>query len=289
MAISGATPKEFGHRVRCHPLLLVTSRVKMRHGQNIRVTFAGDISETINFRRDLRAVEKNWVAGQKLVEQFDRLERISKAGTSPNARVWDGVAAEVVLEFLGSYAGHEASQKCIPSLLAEYIRAEVGSGRLVEWTIQLCSGSVPGEKARLGKEEVPRVMRDYYLGRDVTQPKEKENALRALKEENHCRIRRLVNPKDEEAGLSESQVQEATRLTVQEWKRDPRGREKPKSPSGRFLRTVRPTTEGLLLLYPIGTAGMVEPEAERTPSAWVCNQFPTDRLRTGVNSLLSGE
>ena len=173
MAISGATPKEFGHRVRCHPLLLVTSRIKMRHGQNIQVTFAGDISETINFRRDLKTVEKNWAAGQKLMEQLDRLEMISKVGTSRNARVWDGVTAEVILEFLGSYVEHEASQKCIPSLLAEYIRAEVNSGRLVEWIIQLCSGDVANEKVKLGKEEVPRVKRNYYLGRDVTQPEER--------------------------------------------------------------------------------------------------------------------
>ena len=274
MAISGATPKEFGHRVRCHPLLLVTSRVKMRHGQNIRVTFAGDISETINFRRDLRAIEKNWGAGQKLIEQLDRLNRISKVGTSSNARVWDRVAAEVVLEFLGSYVGHEASQKCIPVLLAEYIRAEVGSGRLVEWTIQLCSGNVPGEKAKLGKEEVPRVERNYYLGRDVTQLNEVENARRALKGENHYRIRRLVSPKDEEAGLSELQVQEATQMTVRDWERDPRGRERPNRPSGLSLRKVRSATEGLLLLYPIDGTGKVEVEAERTPVLGFAISFP---------------
>ena len=66
---------------------------------------------------------------------------------------------------------------------------------------------------------------------------------------NHYRIRRLVSPKDEEAGLSKSQVQKATGMTVREWEKDPRGRERPKRPSGLSLRTVRPATEGLLLLY----------------------------------------
>ena len=146
------------------------------------------------------------------------------------------------------------------------------SGRLVEWTIQLCSGNVPGEKAKFGKEEVPRVKRDYYLGRDVTQHTEKDNARRILEEENHYRIRRLVSPKDEEAGLSESQVEEATRMTVREW--DPRGREKPNRPSGPNLRKVRPVTKGLLLLYPINGTGYVEAEAEHIPVLGFAISFP---------------
>ena len=63
-------------------------------------------------------------------------------------------------------------------------------------------------------------------------------------------------------------------MTLREWERDPRGREKPNRPSGLNLRKVRPVTEGLLLLYPIDSTGNVEAEAEHTPVLGFAISFP---------------
>src|SRR5581483_10794782 len=45
----GATPKDYGLKVRSHSAMLVTSAVKMRNGSEMRLSFSGDISETIMF------------------------------------------------------------------------------------------------------------------------------------------------------------------------------------------------------------------------------------------------
>ena len=45
----GGTPRDYGLKVRSHPLMMVTSAVKMRSGTELSLSYAGDISETITF------------------------------------------------------------------------------------------------------------------------------------------------------------------------------------------------------------------------------------------------
>ena len=43
----GGTPKDYGLRVRSHPVLMVTSKVKMRHGTVLQLSFDSDTPETV--------------------------------------------------------------------------------------------------------------------------------------------------------------------------------------------------------------------------------------------------
>ena len=43
MVAVGGTPKQYGLRVKSHPALMVTSRVKMRHGTELQLSFAASI------------------------------------------------------------------------------------------------------------------------------------------------------------------------------------------------------------------------------------------------------
>ena len=74
MAASGQTPRDFGHRVRSHPMMMVTSQVKMRSGKQIDITFAGDMSETINFWRGPGAPRSQLASGSAP----DRKDRAQK-------------------------------------------------------------------------------------------------------------------------------------------------------------------------------------------------------------------
>ena len=58
----GGTPKDYGLRVRSHPVMLVTSAVKMRNGTNMQLSFSGDVSETIIFNSDARWIAQNFTA-----------------------------------------------------------------------------------------------------------------------------------------------------------------------------------------------------------------------------------
>ena len=54
MVDSGGTPNDYGLKVRSHPLLMVTSRLKMRSAENIYLSFSGTIVETVSFSGRLR-------------------------------------------------------------------------------------------------------------------------------------------------------------------------------------------------------------------------------------------
>jgi hypothetical protein len=65
-------------------------------------------------------------------------------------------------------------------------------------------------------------------------------------------IRRLVSPVDEELDLDEAQISEARRRTIAYWREHgdkSRYKTEPTRAGGRFLRAVRPKTNGLLLIY----------------------------------------
>ena len=151
MAASGQTPQDFGHRVRSHPMMMVTSQVKMRSGKQIDITFAGDMSETINFWRDRVHLEANWQAGQHLIEEIERNGILPSARCKglPKSGSWQGVASADIIDFLGAYQEHEASRKVKTTLLADYITAENQRGFLRDWTVLLANGS-HSESCELG-------------------------------------------------------------------------------------------------------------------------------------------
>ena len=48
MAASGATPREYGLKVQSHPVLMVTSRLKMRTARRLALSFSGNLLETVH-------------------------------------------------------------------------------------------------------------------------------------------------------------------------------------------------------------------------------------------------
>lgn len=262
MVASGGTPREFGQRVLSHPTLLVTSRVKMRHGTTVDLTYDGAISETINFWRDRDRLERNWEAGRRLIATVEGThgER-SAARNQSTAKMWEGVEPEVIVSFLRSYGEHEASKRVKTSLLADYIEAEVLNQRLTTWTVLVASGD--GDEKEIGSERAKLVKRRWHLGASG-----KREDLQA---QNHYRIRRLLNPPDEGADLTADEYDEAMRRTLADWKKDPsdrsdptKERKEPEYPSGMRIRDLRSATQGLLLLYPLDGS---EEEEEKVETA----------------------
>jgi hypothetical protein len=91
---------------------------------------------------------------------------------------------------------------------------------------------------------------------------------------NQFRIGILVNPPDEAVDLDDDSVASAKAATIEDWERDPRGREKPpQNPAGRFLRRERSPERGLLILYPLAP-DPTKSEAGDTPLVGVVISFP---------------
>ena len=250
MADSGATPKEFGLRVRSHPDLMVTSQVKMRHAEKIQISFQGELLETISFYRDRKTVEGNWTAAEKLISALEagggarvELERSKRT-------LWKQVPAEAVMSFLAEYREHESARKVRTMLLNEYIEKEAGLARLTDWSVLLVGGS--GEGGIVEGVSFQNSDRSWHFTASTDDDKAAEKD--RLISENRYRISHLGNPVDESLVLNADEKGRALRETVANWENSSRsepGDRPPTQPGGVESRRQRGAEQGLLMLYPL--------------------------------------
>lgn len=246
MASVGATPKDYGLKVRSHPLMLVTSAVKMRSGTELSLSYAGDISETIIFDTK-RAWKKNLRAANALLRALGEPEA---GGGKSGGHLWRDTGVDRILEFLGQYETHTEARRADTRLLARYIRRQNEQNELVSWSVALVSSGLSSAQDLNGHfdgHSVGSIQREYF-GEAIA---------------DRYTIRRLVSPTDEARDLSSEQRVRALEKTVADWaasKRKDKSPDPPTAPSGRGIRSVRAKERGLLLLYPLdgriaGTTG----------------------------------
>lgn len=232
----GGTPRDYGLKVRSHPAMLVTSAVKMRHGTEMQLSYSGDISETIIFKRDPKWLSTNLNA---LDTWLKSIGSFIKGGSKRGGYTWR-VAATDVLELLSKYRTHEDARRVNTDLLTRYIKAQTAQNELVEWTVHLVSSSLSESHLNIGGVDVGLITRAPY-------PKDQARADRYT-------IRRLVSPSDELIDLMEPERKNALNKTIEKWQNDKRpskSKEPPTIPGGKQIRHSRPKTRGMLLIYPL--------------------------------------
>ncbi len=261
MTITGGTPKEYGLRVKSHPTLLITSQVKMRAGIPLRLSFAGEISETVVFPKAPSAIEANYQATVTLAERLGDSDDPAGSVEANSKRIlWSGVQAKDVTRFLRGYATHELAWRVNRDLLAEFIEKQNSRGDLVEWTVCLVSNE--------DSKAPHRVISGYGVG--LT----KRGTASSGPHEDRLTIRRLVSPIDEAVDLNAQERARALDLT-KEALRD--RRDEVTRASGLAIRNVRSTRRGLLLLYPLDPARVGRDETledKQTPVMAFAISFP---------------
>lgn len=233
----GARPIDYGLKVRSHPVLLVTSAVKMRNGTELELSFSGDISETIIFDRAQACLERNYQAVENWLHARGKPERGNRAGGYD----WHNLSAQEVIDLLSVYSTHENNRRVNTAILIQYIRAQLAQGELMSWSVRLCSSGA-GSPARIASLETGLIKRAPF-------PTEQGP--------DRYEIRQLVSPADELMDLTEEQKDAALELTIRKWekKQDHLPQEIPPTiPGRREVRQVRPNTRGLVLLYPLDPA-----------------------------------
>ena len=145
MAASGATPRDYGLKVQSHPVLMVTSRLKMRTARNLMLSFSGQLLETVALYRDPGVLDRNLQATKRLLENLGSPENDPlrvRNGTRQQWQgyLWEDVPASDVVDFLTAYRTHPEAHKVNSTLLAEFIQSMVGVGELTHWTIALIGG-----------------------------------------------------------------------------------------------------------------------------------------------------
>lgn len=271
MKLIGGTPRDYGLRVRTHPTLLVTSQVKMREGTRLRLSFAGQVSETVVFRRDAASIRRNLAATMLLLDDLGE-PQMSVAGKP----VWTTVPASTVTRFLRQYQTHPLAWRADSGLLAKYIDEQQKREELVEWTVCLAaSSSRDARRAFIGNREIGMIRREDSKHGPF---------------DDRLVIRRILSPADEAADLSQDEFERARQMTIVAAL--DRGLEPvdPTRASGRSIREVRPPRRGLLIIYPLDPHQIGQDESiedKKTPVVGFALSFPDSQTAHAVDHVVN--
>jgi hypothetical protein len=222
-AEEGLNPLDFGVRIRRHPALLVTDRLKMRSARNESTSFAGQLEQTVVFPFD----DRDWLlANIDATAEFLATLGEPDGGVADGQPMWRGVHWHRVVSFLSSYQTDPAAARFNPEvvrLLVDFVRRQAEQGELERWVVGAMG--LPTRADRLGS---------IGLGVDGVP---ELNLIERTRLRDTSSLGVITSPAHLGLGLSEEQ-------------RD-RARTDSGAPSGRRLRDVRDPGEGLLLIYPI--------------------------------------
>lgn len=235
MADTGATPEDYGLRVRTHPgNMIVTSVNKMRSGEKMRLSYAGTVSESVVFFRDRDQNEKN------IKSTGDFITELGSGRDFRNMKkyyLWKNVPTEDVVSYMDSIKTHPHSYKANSSLISKYIQKASAKGELTSWTVVLMN-SGNGDEINIGDYEVKSVIRSRLNTEDISSDK--------------YTIRRLISTPDEWLDMDEPVRKNIMAATVEAWKNGKiKSKEEPDRPSGTIIRDKREKSKGLLLIYPV--------------------------------------
>lgn len=281
-------PIDFGLRVRSHPTLTVTSRVKMRHGTELKVSFAGDVSETTVFATEEPTLRANLAAAEDLVSrlQFSGVTHHTdpeqqRGDGRPHrwtgSHLWTGASFESVLAFLRRFGTHEDASRASAHILARYIQRQVLLGELTNWNVLLVGGEGL-DSVSIGSVEVRSVLRQPKGGYGDQPP-----WLR-LESGDRFVIRRLLNPRDEAVDIGAEAYAAAMAATIANppKRRRADNARTPTQPSGILLRRQRAADTGLLLLYPLSRRAMLPgPDGSRVDHEFL--RIPVPPIGMGIS------
>ena len=250
MAETGGTPRDYGLKVQSHPVLMVTSRVKMRTAKNLFLSFSGTLVETVALHRDPDRLQRNFEVAQRLLSCMGKPCEESPVRPRNGAQqkwsgfLWNGVPGSDVVDFLAAYQTHAAAYRVNGPLLSDFIESMMRAGELTSWTVAVIGG---GEGRN--EEIVPGII---------------VGMLKRTQKGDHSdrySIGRLLSPRDEAIDLDEQGWIAALKETQLAWKADPgrqQGQKEPDEPNGPAVRKIRGfgaegvsahPERGLLLLY----------------------------------------
>lgn len=140
------TPLQFAVRIRTHPGLAVTSRLKMRHAVTVQLDYTGSTRQTTIFRPlDGAWLNANWEAGAKLVRRLTEDGFVFQERTSHLYAA--GVPAARITEFLRSYVCHPDHTELDARSITAYVEKQNAAGRFPLWTVAVATLSRPDSRA----------------------------------------------------------------------------------------------------------------------------------------------
>ena len=278
MANSGATPDQYGLKVESHPVLIVTSPLKMRSAQTLKLSYSGSFVQTVSFYQDPAILKRNLDAANRMLAVLG-----GPSETAPSRKrdpvdthwahsfLWNDVSSEVILDFLHNYATPAGADRANSAVLAEFISKMNEQSELISWTLALLAQGRPGTPYT------------FANGLEIS-----TFPFRTRKTaDKRISIGVLTEPNDEAIDLDYTSWKKALETTLADWKPDPaRNRITPPAiPSGKKIRELRgygaegiPPAKhhGIILLYPLSPKETQEssPVAREEPIIAFAMGFP---------------
>lgn len=255
MVENGGTPKDYGLKVKSHPVLMVTSPLKMRTAETLYLSFSGSLLQTISFYKEKIQLLVNLSATNNLIESMgapssegiNRSRPNGKVDSWPHSFFWENVEAHKIVEFLVDYQSHPSSTRVNSQMIGKFVDRMSNTGQLNHWNVVLM-----GE----GKG------RSYTFANGLA-----IKHMKTRKEKNvdgRYAIGVLTDPTDESVDLDEDMWTAALEATINNWKIDPARSNpiEPKIPSGVYIRKIKgfgsdslpPANRGLLILYALDSS-----------------------------------
>ncbi|WP_201522925.1 Z1 domain-containing protein [Aliarcobacter butzleri] len=239
MEIIGSTPGEFGLKVRSHESLLVTSKVKMRNSEKIRISFAASRKESLMYYRNKNIIVHNFIRFKSFINEIwerkkDKVDLI-----------FSYIEADKIVDFLDSYM--LPNDTSFPKeRIINYIKKQRLNNYLVDWTVYISKGRIEKDEYMYTLENgksLPMTVR--------TVSKKAEDSGRNDKEHFFPGI--TASRGDDTKDLLEDEKEIALKNTIKEWekKKGKKSEEAPKLPSDLAARYERDPRRGLLMIYPI--------------------------------------
>ncbi|ARU63474.1 hypothetical protein CBW65_22580 [Tumebacillus avium] len=233
MAAHGATPEEFGLKVMAHPIMSITSQVKMKTGIHMKLSYAGSISETTVFDLDEKILESNFILTDEFVSKLGTPDQnyFAKRGRHNPGKhlMWDNVDGSTIIDFLNEFKTHKYCTRANARYLSQYITKQYLQGELTSWSVALINVGDSSEDQTLGGHHVGRVERN--TSKDGV-----------IYHDTIASIKRLVTPDHELFDLNQSQkeIVNAEKMSNKE-----------------VRKTLRDKKNGLLLIYPLDVSSEV--------------------------------
>lgn len=218
--LENLTPLDFGVRIRTHPQLSITSKLKMQAAVPCDVSYSGRRLQTILFNhKDKQWLTDNLVAARALLSNLQSKGFVAEKQSNGNILLFDAPVSNI-LQFLKAYSFHPNSLELRSDLISDYIVEQNKAGRLKKWNIAIISrqASEKDELLELGQGiKVPLLTRSRFVA-GIPAP--------------HANLKAIMSEADRTADL-------------------PSDKKSTSNSDAASDQETRPEGTGFLLLYPI--------------------------------------
>jgi Z1 domain len=224
--VAGTTPKDFALKIRTHPdILQITASNKMRKAVIMNFTFSSHLAQTYLLKKDKESIEDNLLISKDFIEQLGAPEMNDKSKI-----LWRTNDCNQIISFLNSFKVHPNLVKASPQNIVNYIKMQNKEGELIEWVIAIPKierSDVPPHSFLINGEKTPI---------NLIKRKHQDH----VKKDVYFVFRgNLLSPSHEFFDLDNPNP----KLTGKQV---------------RESNSLRPSTQALLLLYPLNPVGVTD-------------------------------